>query len=189
MLIASLGANQGHRERVMPITRRVTARFHKRKAEALTTASPSGVRREESEERNLPIIETRSDLVAPRAQIPRPTRAPAPQSISLFEYLRDARTRAEEILREHPRHEGGNGTTCEPCLVAYPCDAVRAAQDVIAISAKLHLGRPLSGKTLLGLMTDLVDLGATDAVREHPKADPRAFRAENGSGSAGLTPH
>jgi hypothetical protein len=173
----------------MPITRRVTARFHKRKAAALTTAEPSGVRREESDERNLPIIETRSDLVATRVQVARPTRAPASRSIGLAECLRDARARAEEILRQHPRHDGRNGSTCEACLVAYPCDAVRAAQDVIAISAKLHLGRPLSGKTLLALMTDLVELGAADAIRENPKADPRAFHTENGPGSAGLTPH
>jgi hypothetical protein len=38
-------------------------------------------------------------------------------------------------------------------------------------------------------MTDLVELGATDAIRENPKADPRAFHAENRPGSAGLTPH
>jgi hypothetical protein len=66
---------------------------------------------------------------------------------------------------------------------------VRAAEDVIGITAKLHLGRPLSSKALLELMTDLVDLGATDTVRENPKADPPAPRAEHGPGSAGLTPH
>ena len=40
-------------------------------------------------------------------------------------------------------------------------DAVRAAGDVIALSAKLQPGRPLSSKALLELMTDLADLGAS----------------------------
>jgi hypothetical protein len=172
----------------MPITRRVTARFYKRaKAASTTAAPPSSARREESDVRNLPIIETRSDLVA--AQVTRPTRAAASRSIGLSESLRDARTRAEQILRQHPRHDGRNGSTCEPCMVAYPCDAVRAAHDVIAISAKLHLGRALSGKALLELMTDLVDLGSSDAVRQNPKADPRGRSADYGPGAAGLTPH
>jgi hypothetical protein len=174
----------------MAITRRVTARFHKRaRTASLTGSSPSGVRREESDVRNLPMIETLSGLVDTRAQTSRPTRAPTSRAMSLSAYLRDARARAEEILRQHPRHDGRTGATCQPCLAAYPCDAVRASEDVIAISAKLHLGRPLSSKALLELMTDLVDLGATDTVRENPKADPRAPRAESRPGSAGLTPH
>ena len=174
----------------MAITRRVTARFHKRtRTASLTGASPSSVPREEPDGRNLPMIETRSCLVATRAQTSRPTHAPTSRSIGLSAYLRDARARAEEILRQHPRHDGRTGSTCQPCSVAYPCDAVRAAEDVIAITAKLYLGRPLSSKALLELMTDLVDLGATDTVRENPKADPPAPRAEYGPGSAGLTPH
>jgi len=174
----------------MPITRRVTARYYKRARTASPTgASPSSVRREESDVRNLPMIETRSGLVATHAQISRPTHATTSRSISLSAYLRDARARAEEILRQHPRHDGRTGTTCQPCLVDYPCDAVRAAEDVIAISAKLQLGRPLSSKALLELITDLVDLGASDTARENPKADPPAPRAEYGPGSAGLTPH
>jgi hypothetical protein len=134
------------------------------------------------------MTEDRSGLVATRAQTSRPAHAPTSRSISLSAYLRDARARAEEILRQHPRHDGRAGSTCQPCLVDYPCDAVRAAEDVIAISAKLHLGRPLSSTALLQLMTDLVDLGATDSVRENPKADPPAPRAEYGPGSE-LTPH
>ena len=178
----------------MPISKRVTARFNKRARKTSPTgASPSDVRREESDVRNLPMIETRSGLVATRAQTPRPTPAPAPaptsRAIRLSVYLRDARTRAEEILRQHPRHDGPTGAMCQRCLVAHPCDGVHAAQDVIAITAKLHLGRPLSSKALLELMTDLVDLGATDTARQNPKADPRALRAEYGPKSAGLTPH
>lgn len=177
----------------MPITRRVTAGFRKRARKAsLTGASPSSVPREEPDVRNLPMIETRSGLVATRAQTAqtsRPTHAPTSRSISLSAYLRDARGRAEKILRQHPRHDGRTDSTCQLCLVAYPCDAVRAAEDVIAITAKLHVGRPLSSKALLQLMTDLVDLGATDTVRENSKADPAAPRAEYRPGSAGLTPH
>jgi hypothetical protein len=166
----------------MAITRRVTARFHKRARTASPIgAAPSGVRREESDVRNLPVVETRSGLVATRAQTSRPTHAPTSRSISLSAYLRDARARAEEILREHPRHDGCTGATCQPCLVAYPCDAVRAAEDVIAISAKLHLGELLSSKALLEFMTDLVDLGATHTALENPRSDPPAPRADHGA--------
>jgi hypothetical protein len=172
----------------MTITRRVTARFHKRARTASPTgASTSGVRREESDERNLPMVGTHSDLVATHAQTSRLTHAPSSKSVSLCAYLRDARARAEEILQQHPRHDERTGSTCPTCLVAYPCDAVRAAADVTAITAKLSLGR-LSSKALLELMIDLVDLGATDTVLENPKADPRAPRADLGP-SAGLTPH
>jgi hypothetical protein len=140
------------------ISRRVTARFNKRaRTASLTGASPSGVRREESDVRNLPVVETRSDLVATHAQTSRPTHAPA--SIGLAASLRDARARAEEILRDHPRRDGRKGPTCLVCLGAYPCDAVRAAEDVIAITGKLH--------PLLEVMVDLVDPGATNAAPPH----------------------
>ena len=162
----------------MSISRRVTARFHKRaKTASPTGASPSGVRREESDVRILPVAETRSDLVATHAQTSRTTHAPSSKSVSLSAYLRDARARAEKILQQHPRHDGRTGSTCPTCLVAYPCDAVRAAADVTAITTKLHLSRLPSSKALLELMIDLVDLGATDTVLENPKADPRAPRA------------
>jgi len=92
------------------------------------------------------------------------THAPTPSSIRLSDYLRDARARAEEIIGDHPRHEGPNGTTCEPCLVAFPCDAVRAAEDVIAITARLRLAELVSSKALFEVMTELADLGAADTA-------------------------
>jgi hypothetical protein len=91
----------------------------------------------------------------------RPARAPASGSNRLSAYLRDARARADQILREHPRSEGDTAPTCQLCLLAYPCDAVRAAEDVIEISTKLQLDRLVASKDLLELMTDLVDLGTT----------------------------
>lgn len=102
--------------------------------------------------------------------------------MSLSTYLREARVRAEEIRWQHPRREGPGGSTCQLCLVAYPCDAMRAAEDVIAISAMLHLGQPLSGAAVLELMTDLVALGATDTDLTSPTADAAAQRADHGPG-------
>ena len=195
----------------MPITRRITARYYKRaRTKSLagaSGASPSSVPREEPEVRNLPISETLSGLVTTSAQTSPPTHAPAQKAIpeaptskaivhapaakaiSLSAHLRDARARAEEILRQHPRHDGRTGATCQPCLVDFPCDAVRAAQDVIAITAKLHVGRPLSNKALLELLSELVDLGATGAARANPKADPPAPRAKYSPGTAAVTPN
>ncbi len=174
----------------MAIRKRVTARFYKRARTASPTgASPSDDRQEESGVCNLPVAETHSGLVTAHAPASRPTRAPTSGSSNLSAYLREARARAEEILREHPRHEGRSDSTCQLCLVAYPCDAARAAQDVIAISAKLHLGRLDSSKALLAVMTDLVDLGTRDTVLESPKAHPPAARAAYGPGSAGLARH
>lgn len=154
----------------MSISRRVTARFHKRVRKASPTgASPSEECREGSDVRNLPVAETRSDLVAARAAAARPTLALTSRSSSLSACLRDARARADQILREHARQEEDTAPTCQLCSLAYPCDAVRAAEDVIAISAKLQVGRPLSSKALLELMTDLVELGGTDTVRGSPR--------------------
>ena len=86
--------------------------------------------------------EPHSGLVATRAD---------PRTMSLSAYVRLARARAEDILRKHGRDEGRTDSTCELCLVSYPCDAVRAAEDMIAINAKLHPSRPLSGEALLEL--------------------------------------
>jgi hypothetical protein len=166
------------------ISRRVTARFHKRARTASRTPAPSpGNCREESDERNLPVTET------PLAHLVR-TPAPAvPTSGStLSAYLRDARARAEQVLRDHPRSEGNAASTCQLCMLAYPCDAVRAAEDVIAISTKLELGKLRSSKALLEFMTDLVDLGAADRGPESSEACPRA-RADSGQRSHGLIPH
>ena len=152
----------------MAIRKRITARFHKRvRTAAATDASGSDTRREESDARDLPVAGTRSGLVAIGAAAPRPAKAPTTRparvpssgSIRLSTYLRDARARAEQILREHPRSD--TASTCQLCSLAYPCDAVRAAEDVIEISAKLRLDRLGSSRDLLELMTDLVDLGTT----------------------------
>lgn len=158
----------------MPISRRVTARFHKRTRKAPpTAAAPSADRREESDVRIVPVARPRSGLVAMQTPT-RPTHAPTSESTRLSVYLRDARARAEQILRDHPRSDGNLASTCQLCMLAYPCDAVRAAEDVIAISAKLALGPPLSTRALLEFMTDLADLGATDGELESPKACPPA---------------
>jgi hypothetical protein len=173
----------------MAIGRRVTSRFYKRVRKVSPTgASPSVDLREESDVRNLPVAETRSGLVAMHASSARHTHAPTSGSSRLSAYLRDARARAEQILREHPCHKGDTASTCQLCSLAYPCDAVRAAEDVIAISAKLQVGRLRSSKALLEFMMELADLGATDTVRERSKASPPAARAD-GPGSPGLTPH
>jgi len=152
----------------MPITKRVTARFHKRARSSHFRAElspPAAVReeselRKEGEVRNLPIAEVRSEPVIPHVQSCALPHAPTPSSIRLSDYLRDARARAEQILGDHPRHEGPNGTTCELCLVGFPCDAVRAAEDVIAITARLRLAELVSSKALFEVITDLADLGA-----------------------------
>jgi hypothetical protein len=162
----------------MTLNRRVTARFHKRARTASRTASPPDVSCGESDVHDRPVDETGSNLVARHAQISRPAHATA---ISLAACLRDARARAEEILREHPRFEGTTGATCEPCLAAYPCDAARAAEDVIAITSRLQLPRLVSSKALLELMTDLLDLGATDQAGQSgaetdPSQTPRVVR-------------
>jgi hypothetical protein len=148
----------------MGISKRVTARYYKRvRTASPASASPSVVRREESDMRNLPAVETHSpaaeghsDLVSAHAQISRPTHAEISTSISLWAHLRDARARAEQILRDHPRPDGRTGATCQPCLVDYPCDAVRAAEDVIAITDKLRVRRLDSSKDLLKVMTELI---------------------------------
>jgi len=148
----------------MGISKRVTARYYKRvRTASPASASPSVVRREESDVRNLPAVETHSpaaeahsDLVTAQTQISRPTHAEITTSTSLYAHLRDARARAEQILREHPRHDGRTGATCQPCLVDYPCDAVRAAEDVIAITDKLRVRRLDSSKDLLKVMTELI---------------------------------
>jgi hypothetical protein len=148
----------------MSISRRVTARYYKRTRAALQTGpAPSGVHREGTDVRNLPVSEARSDLVATEAKISQPTAQPT-RSIRVSASLRDARARAEEILRDHPRRDGRTGTTCLICLTAYPCDAVRAAEDVIAITSRLRVGRLLSSKALLEVMTELVDPGAADTA-------------------------
>ena len=146
----------------MTISRRVTARFHKRVRKAspvgASVASPSVDHREEPEVRILPVTETRSGFVAPRTA--RLTYAPTSESLGLSAHLRRARSRAEQVLREHPRHEDPTIPTCQVCLLAYPCDAVQIAEDVIAISEKLQVDRLRSSKALLEFMTDLVDQGS-----------------------------
>src|SRR5262245_21581524 len=187
----------------MPISKRVTARFYKRartRPTSIASASPSCVRREDSELHNLPVVET--PVVEPAVEAPvmethsnlvaqtfRTSRALS-RSISFSDYLRDARTRAEKILREHPRYDGSTGPTCEPCLAAYPCDAAKAAEDVISIVSRLHHpGRFLASRALLDFMADLVDLAATDAVLGKSKADPQAPRADSDPESSRLAPH
>ena len=158
----------------MGISKRVTARYYKRvRTASPASASPSVVRREESDVRNLPAVETHSpaaeahsdlspaaeahsDLVTAQTQISRPTHAEITTSTSLYAHLRDARARAEQILRDHPRPDGRTGATCQPCLVDYPCDAVRAAEDVIAITDKLRVRRLDSSKDLLKVMSELI---------------------------------
>jgi hypothetical protein len=128
----------------------------------------------EPDVRNLPVAELHSGRVDAPA---------APPPVSLSSHLREARARAEEILWQHPRREGPWGSMCQLCLVAYPCDAMRAAEDVIAISAKLHLGQPLSGAALLELMTELVAPGAADSAPRRPTAEPPVPRATSGPGT------
>ena len=181
----------------MTIRRRVTARFNKRVRRGPVSDAPSGalpvesapiesvpvesapVESVESNVQVLPIAEARSGPVATSAQATRP-KATISRAIRLSVYLRDARGRAEEILREHSQDDGRTGATCQACLAAYPCDAVRAAQDVIAISEELHFGRLLSSRALLQLMTELVDLGDL----EKAEADPRAPSADHGASMA-----
>jgi hypothetical protein len=165
----------------MAISRRITARFNKRvrTPRPALVALPDDVPKQ-TEVRNLPVAEARSDLVTPQAQTYQPKKpVPGPNSrpISLSAHLRDARARAEAILRQHPRDEGSARSTCQTCLFTYPCDAVRIAEDVIAITAALQLGGR-SSKSLLELMSELVDLDT-----------PRAPRADRGAGSRELTPH
>jgi hypothetical protein len=177
----------------MPISRRVTARFHKRaRTVSLANKPSSDVRREQSTVTNLPVVETRapaedrspvethSDLVTALTQTSRSQRVttasanaqPTSESAGFSAYLRDARARAEQILADHPRHEGPNGTSCQPCLVKYPCDAVRAAEDVIGITKKLDLERLLSSRALLQFLTELVELGAAETAPENPATPP-----------------
>ena len=148
----------------MPITKRVTARFNKRARShpRAETAAPAAIReeselRDQSEVRNLPIAETRSEPVISHVESCALAHSPTPSSIHLCAYLHDARARAEQILGDHPRHERPNGTTCEICLVEFPCDAVRAAEDVIAITARLRLAELVSSKALLEVVTDLME--------------------------------
>lgn len=176
----------------MAISRRVTARFYKRaRTASLAAASRPAERREESAVPNLPVTETRSGLVARQTPAQptriRPTHAPTTGSTRLSDYLRDARGRAEQILRDHPCSEGNGAATCQLCLLAYPCDAARAAEDVIAIGSKLDVGRLRSTKALLELMSDLVELGATDRGVRSDQAGP--LTAEDHERPAGLTPH
>jgi hypothetical protein len=77
--------------------------------------------------RNLPMAEPRTGLVAPPVE---------PRPISRAEHLRHARERADDIVLRHARVEGRGHATCPLCTVSYPCDAVRAAMDVIAISSE-----------------------------------------------------
>ena len=158
----------------MPITRRVTARFNKRAKShpRAESSAPAAIRDEselqdESEVRDLaisslPIEETRSEPVISHVESCALAHSPTPSSIQLCAYLRDARARAEQILGDHPRHEGPNGTSCQICLVEFPCDAVRAAEDVIAITAKLRLAELVSSKALLEVVTDLMEVRAED---------------------------
>jgi hypothetical protein len=191
----------------MGISRRVTARYNKRMRTVRPIPAPTtGDLREQSAVSNLPVAESvpesRSDLVAhaPPEHAPapenrpalehrpapehrpvpehRPAPAPAPRSSRLSALVRNARGRAETILRQHPRREETGGATCQLCLFAYPCDAVRIAEDVISITEKLQLGRLGSSQALLDLVIELVDLG-----------DPPAPRADRGLGSAQLTPN
>ena len=121
--------------------------------------------------RNLPVAGAPTGLVATPAHTAltaKPIHAPAPPApnpISITAHLRAARARAEAILREHPLHEGPSGSSCQSCLLAYPCDAVQAAQDVIAITTKLQPGRLGSSRALVEFMADLVELRATDTDR------------------------
>ena len=72
----------------------------------------------------------------------------------------------QRTFAEHSAvRDGLTGPACRPCTVAYPCDAVCAARDVIAICEKLVPGSPLSGEALLALVCDLVELGAPGARR------------------------
>jgi hypothetical protein len=174
----------------MAITRRVTARYRSRHMAASQTpaASPSGDNPGKSDVRNLPVAELHSGIVDEPAASPPVSRfsnlrEAAPPPVSLSSHLCEARARAEEILSQHPRREGPWGSMCQLCLVAYPCDAMRAAGDVIAISAKLQLGQPLSGAALLELMTELVALGATDTALRRPTAEPPVPRATSGPGT------
>ena len=172
----------------MTISRRVTARFNKRarhvRREPVSDASSGALPLpDEYNLHPLPIPEALSGLVAPCKQatpLKQPKPATISRSIRLSAYLRDARARAEEILREHPHHDGCTGATCQACLAAYPCDAARAAQDVIAICEELHLGRLLSSKALLELMIELVDLGDL----EKSEADPVAPSPDRGASLA-----
>jgi hypothetical protein len=155
----------------MEIRRRVTARFSSRRRKSSPTgASPSIGDRGESDVRNLPAADHQSGGLVATVAAPRP--------ISLSAYLRTARAHAEEILWQHPRRESPTASTCQLCLVTYPCDAIRAAEDVITISEKLHLCKPLSGAALLELMTQLVDLSATDTG-----ADPSVPRGDHRPGT------
>jgi hypothetical protein len=115
----------------MPITKRVTARYHSRRAARAPGASPLREQRQKSdvrdgfdEQKDRPTAHT--DLVAECADLHQP--------MSLSPNLGHIRARAEQILRRHPRGGGLTDPSCEICLVQYPCDAVQAAQDVIAIT-------------------------------------------------------
>ena len=170
----------------MPISRRVTARFNKRerRSAAASLAAPPVAQpeaREKIDTRNLPAIEIpvpdlRSELLTAPAQVlarERPEkseRVEAPRPASLSAHLREARARAAEIIRQHPCRDELTGPACPSCVVSYPCDAVRAARDVIALSERLSLRPQVSGEALLALMADLVGLGARSA----PLRDARA---------------
>ena len=156
----------------MTISKRVTARFYKRERRVSPIHAPaSSAGSGQSDVRNLPAMETRSGLVASQAKTAKPTtlpgRAPTSTSTHLTVSLRDARARAEEILRKHFSYEGRTGPTCHSCLDAYPCDAVRAAQDVTAITSKLHLDRLGSSTALIAFMIDLLELGSADTATPH----------------------
>ena len=161
----------------MSISRRVTARYNKRaRAAKPNPAQLSGITPPAPEVQpevcilpiaTAPIAEariedSRSDLMA---SLPAPTyrptspKTPPPRPVALATFVRDARSRAEKVLREHPRREEAHGSTCQLCSFAYPCDAVRVADDLILLSKRLQLGSFRSSKELLDFMNELVENG------------------------------
>ena len=173
----------------MAITQRVTARFRSARGRHPRPAGRRPATSGKSDVRNLPVAETRSGLVArarrPPAGEPPTSRASAsPRTCAMRALAPRRSSRSTRVTRTC-------GSTCQPCLVAYPCDAMRAAEDVIAITAKLHLGQPLSGAALLELMTDLVALRATDTFARSPRRIRRyriQIRPGICWGDAALTP-
>jgi hypothetical protein len=152
----------------MTIRRRVTARYNSRaRMRPSPGVTPSVQHREETDAQDLPASPELAPPEPPsvRAAVPleppvvdAPSEDVAPMSFSA--YVRDARDRAERIVRQHPARDGGFEAVCQPCVVAYPCDAVRAARDVLAISDALTLDEPVSRASIVELFSDLLDVRA-----------------------------